>query len=101
MREKLQKLCQGVRALGPGIEIQLKPSDDAALDHWAILVCASSVILIHTDYQPIEEAIDEACVKIAKMSQKMMAAVRSTGSSPPSSDPPLSPPPSPPSPRKK
>jgi len=80
--DKLQKLCRGVRAIGPSFEVHLKPSEHAP-DEWAIMVVAGgAAILINTDFASLETALDQACARLASISQKTLAAVR------PSSPPP-------------
>lgn len=82
--EKIQKLCDGVRAIGPGIEIRLKPSEDVP-DQWSVMVIGGNggAILIYTDFDTLDRALAQACSKLANISQRMMAAVRQSGSTPP------------------
>lgn len=73
--EKLEKLCTGVRAIAPGIEIRLKPSEGEA-GKWSVIVSAGDAILVYTEYVPLDDALHAALVKIASISQRMLAAVR-------------------------
>jgi hypothetical protein len=75
--ERLEKLLAGVRAIGPGIEVRFTPSQVLS-DQWSVTVIAGSAILIYTDFDIIENALAEACQKLASISSKMMAAVRRT-----------------------
>jgi hypothetical protein len=75
--ERLERLLAGVRAIGPGIEIRITPSSVLS-DQWSVTVIAGSAILIYTDFDIIENALAEACRKLASISSKMMAAVRRT-----------------------
>ncbi len=74
LTDKLVKLCHGVQAVGPGIEIQIKPSETEP-GKWSIVVIAGAVIIFATDFERLEIALDAACAKIASMSTRMMAAV--------------------------
>jgi hypothetical protein len=81
--DKLQKLCNGVRTIGSGFEIHLRPSEDEP-NEWAIMVVAGgAAILINTDFADIESALDQACSRLASVSQRTFAAVRSPSSPPP------------------
>jgi hypothetical protein len=108
--EKLGKLCKGVRAIGNGAEIRIKPSEVVS-DQWSIMIFVGAAIISFTDFLPLEEALDQSLSKLASISSRMMAAIRQ--GPPPSSDPPpltgsldagIPPPletPPPPTPRKK
>lgn len=88
----LQKLCDGVRAIAPGIEVRIKNSEVLS-GEYSIMVVAGAAILLHTDYAPLEDSLSQACMKLASISNRMMAAVRpapETEPSPPPSDIPLS-----------
>lgn len=80
--DKLKRLCHGVRAIAPTTEIQLKPSETEP-EHWAVMVVAGAAILIHTDFAPLDQSLDQACVKLASISTRMMAAVRQSDRPPP------------------
>lgn len=75
MSDKLHKLCHAVAAIAPGIEIRLRPGA-AKPDEWSVVVAAGDAILVCTDYEPIDDALDHALGKIAGISTRMMAAVR-------------------------
>ncbi len=111
-KDKLQKLCDGVRALLPakrapepgtsatrddeagveaGVDIRLVPSA-LAPGHWSVMVWAGDLILLNTDFDTLDRSLDQALTNLAKISQRMMAAVRPTDSTPP---PPPSPKPEP------
>jgi hypothetical protein len=77
MDSQLEKLCKGVRAIAPGIEVHIKASEVLS-DQWSVMVVAGAAVLIYTDYSSLEEALDQACRKLASISSKMMAAVRPT-----------------------
>jgi hypothetical protein len=80
--EKLQKLCKGVRAIGPSFEIHLKPSDQNP-DEWAVMVIAGgAAILVNTDFAPIEESVDQALRRLTAISQKTLVAVRQSNPPP-------------------
>lgn len=83
--EKLAKLCKGVRAIGNGAEIRIKPSEVVS-DQWSIMIFVGAAIIAFSDFLPIDEALDQALLKLASISSRMMAAVRQ--GPPPSSDPP-------------
>jgi hypothetical protein len=92
----LHKLCEGVRAIAPGIEVRIKASEGMS-DQYSIMVVAGAAILLYTDYLPLEESLAQACSKLASISSRMMAAVRppheagsSTEPAPPPSGVPLS-----------
>ncbi len=80
--DKLVKLCHGVQAVGPGIEIQFKPSEETP-DQWSVVVIAGAVILFNTEYASLDEALEQACKKIQSMSTRMMAAVARSSPPPP------------------
>ena len=83
MDTKLEKLCKGVRAIAPGIEVHIKASQSQSdPDCWSVIVIAGAAVLIYTDFAPLEDALADACNKLAKISSKMMAAVRPTDPSP-------------------
>lgn len=107
--EKLIKLAKGVRAIGNGAEIRIKPSEVLS-DEWSVMIFVGAAIILFTDFLPLDRAIDQALSKLASISSRMMAAIRQEP--PPSSEPPpptgsldvvLPPPPeaAPPTPRKK
>jgi hypothetical protein len=79
--EKLEKLCTGVRAIAPGIEIRLKPSE-GEVGKWSVIVSAGDAILVYTDYEPLDGALTTALAKLASISQRMLAAVRPPDSGP-------------------
>lgn len=80
--DKLQRLCKGVRTIGSGFEIHLKPSDENA-EEWAILVVAGgAAVLVNTDFSSLDDVLDQACSRLASVSQRTLVAVR------PPSDPP-------------
>jgi len=81
MNDKLDKLCQGVAAIAPGIEIRLKPSETEE-GQWSVVVSVGDVILIATDFAPLDEALGRALGKIASISTRMMAAVRNKSDPP-------------------
>jgi hypothetical protein len=81
--DKLQKLCKGVRAIGSGFEIHLKPSDEKP-EEWAVLVVAGgAAILINTDFADLDNTLDQACSRLASVSQRTLAAVRPSKPPPP------------------
>lgn len=84
--EKLIKLCKGVRAIGHGAEVRIKPSEIIS-DEWSIMIFVGGAIISFTDFLPIEEALDQALSKLASISSRMMAAIRQ--GPPPSSEPPF------------
>jgi hypothetical protein len=77
----LEKLCKGVRAIAPGVEVRIKTSE-VIHDHVSIMVVAGAAVLIFTDFAPLEESLAQACHKLASISSKMMAAVRPTDPAP-------------------
>jgi hypothetical protein len=78
-QDRLEKLLAGVRAIGPGIEVRFTPSETSgALEAWSVTVVAGSVILIYVDFDTVDNVLATACVKLASMSSRMMAAVRRT-----------------------
>lgn len=85
--DKLQRLCKGVRTIGSGFEIHLKPSDEDA-EEWAILVVAGgAAVLVNTDFGALEDALDQALSRLASVSQRTLVAVRpSSPPSPPDTD---------------
>ena len=84
--DKLQRLCNGVRTVGSGFEIHLKPSEDHPAE-WAIMVVAGgAAVLVNTDFGPLSQALDQALSRLASVSQRTLVAVR------PSSPPPPTPP---------
>ena len=91
-QEKLEKLCKGVRAIGAGVEIRIRPSEVVS-DQWSVMISAGAAIIAHTDYMPLDDALDQALGKLASISSRMMAAIRQTPPTP--SEPPE--PPGPPS----
>jgi hypothetical protein len=90
--EKLEKLCKGVRAIGHGVEIRIKPSEVVS-DQWSIMISAGAAIIAFTDFLPLGEALDQALQKLTSISTRMMRAIRETP--PSSSDSPMPPPSSP------
>jgi len=83
--DKLIKLCKGVRAIGHGAEIRIKPSEVMS-DEWSIMISVGSAIISFTDFLPLDAALDQALAKLASISSRMMAAIRQAPSSP--SEPP-------------
>lgn len=85
--DKLERLCKGVRTIGTTFEIHLKPSEENT-DEWAIMVVAGgSAILINTDFNTLEDSLDQACSRLASISQRTLVAVRpSSPPSPPDTD---------------
>lgn len=79
----IEKLCRGVRAISPNVEIRIRLSPVLS-DHFSITVQAGSAILFETDYLPLDEALLAACKRLSSISSRMMAAVRRSDSSPPS-----------------
>jgi len=73
--DKLKKLCKGVRAVSPGLKIELTASVDHP-DQWCITVSASSVILVFTDFGPLDKVLGFAISKLANISQRTLAAVK-------------------------
>jgi len=102
-QEKLEKLCKGVRAIGYGVEIRIRPSEVVS-DQWSVMISAGAAIIAHTDFLPLDEALDQALGRLASISSRMMAAIKQA---PPSQSDPPGPPSSPgrgsppPTPRKK
>jgi hypothetical protein len=94
--EKLAKLCKGVRAIGHGAEIRIKPSEVVS-DQWSVMIFVGAAIIAFSDFLPLEEALDQSLKKLATISSRMMAAIRQTPPSesepppPPSGSSPLSP----------
>jgi len=106
--DKLAKLAKGVRAIGHGAEIRIKPSEVIS-DQWSVMISVGAAIIAFTDFLPLDEALDQGLKKLATISSRMMAAIRQTPSSseappPPSGSPPpplgSPPPPSEPPPEK-
>lgn len=84
--DKLQRLCKGVRTIGTSFEIHLKPSEDSP-DEWAIMVVAGgAAVLVNTDFGALEDALDQACSRLASVSQRTLVAVRPPPDSPPDTD---------------
>lgn len=81
MDNKLEKLCKGVRAIAPGIEVHIRASEVLS-DQWSVVVIAGAAVLIYTEYGNLEDSLAEACKKLASISSKMMAAVRPTDPAP-------------------
>lgn len=73
--DQLDKLCQGVRALGPGAELRFKPSEVVS-EHWSVMICYGAAIVAYTDFNTLDVVLAEALVKLAGISQRMMVAVR-------------------------
>jgi hypothetical protein len=84
--DKLEKLCKGVRAIGAGVEIRIKPSEVIS-DHWSVMINAGAAIIAYTDFVPIEEALDQAIAKLATISTRMMRAIKETPPGTPSEPP--------------
>jgi len=84
--DKLQRLCNGVRTIGSGFEIHLKPSEDSP-DEWAIMVVAGgAAVLVNTDFGTLDATLDQACSRLASISTKTLAAVRPSSPPPPDTD---------------
>jgi hypothetical protein len=73
--DKLKTLAKGVRALSPDFEIRLVASKDN-MEHWAVLVSVSGIVLIDTDFGMLENVLDMAVSKLANLSQRTLNAVR-------------------------
>lgn len=71
----LEKLCHGVRAISPGMEIHFTPSESEP-EKWAVLIVANGAIIVNTDYDVVEKSVEQALRKLANISARMMAAVR-------------------------
>lgn len=85
--DKLKRLCKGVQAIGSGFEVHLKPSEDRP-DEWAIMVVAGgAAVLVNTDFGTLEASLDQACSRLASISQKTLAAVRPSSPPPPPDTP--------------
>lgn len=72
--DKLKALCAGARAISPGLEVKMVASSDDP-DQWSVVVSVSSVILIWTEYAPLDKALDRALHKLASMSQHTLEAI--------------------------
>jgi hypothetical protein len=85
-QEKLEKLCKGVRAIGAGVEIRISPSEVTS-DEWSVMLSAGGVIIHHTEFLPLDAALDAALAKLASISSRMMAAVKQASEPPPPPSP--------------
>jgi len=84
--DKLQKLCKGVRAISPGIEIQFKPAEGLP-DHWSIVVAVGGAVLYYTDYGELDASLDQAIARLSSISNRMMKAINAPVSEPPPTEP--------------
>lgn len=75
MTGALEKLCHGVRAISPGMEIHFRPSENEP-EKWAVMILAGGAVIINTDFDTVDKSVEQACAKLAKISARMMAAVR-------------------------
>jgi len=72
--DKLRALCNGARAISPGLEVKIVASDREP-ERWCVTIGASSVVLVWTEYAPLEDALDQALRKLASISHRTLAAV--------------------------
>jgi hypothetical protein len=84
---RFRKFCDGVRAIAPGVEIHIRPSE-AVKEHWSILVHVGAAIILYTDYGSLDDAVAQASGKLAGISSRMMAAIREAPPLVPSTIPP-------------
>lgn len=85
--ERFRKFCEGVRAIAPGVEIHIRPSESVK-DHWSILVYVGAAIILYTDYAPLDDVVAYASSKLAGISTRMMAAIREVPAIPSTIPPP-------------
>jgi hypothetical protein len=73
--DKLLKLCNGVRAISPGMEVKVISSQDN-VTHFSVAVCVSSVVIFATDFGLLDTVLSLAISKLANISQRTLAAVK-------------------------
>jgi hypothetical protein len=73
--DKLMTLAKGVRAISPGLKIEITNSESNP-DQFCISVAASSVIIIFTGFGTMESVLSLAISKLANISQRTLAAVK-------------------------
>jgi len=57
------------------MEIHFTPSESEP-EKWAVLIVANGAIIVNTDFDVVDKSVEQALSKLAKISARMMAAVR-------------------------
>jgi hypothetical protein len=76
--DKLKALCKGVRSISSGFEIKLTASSENP-EHWCITIGTRDAIVVYTDFGLLENVVSLAISKLANISQRTLAAIKTNG----------------------